>query len=111
MMFTGTLLLLCFPNAILSLFSASKAMCSLGVPAMRIMSLGFVFSGLSTMIATYGQATDQVLPSMMIQLLRQGILLIPFMWIFNYIFKMNGIWISFPGTELIVCIIAASETK
>ncbi len=106
MMLTGTLLLLCFPNAILSLFSASKAMCSLGVPAMRIMSLGFVFSGLSTMIATYEQATDQVLPSMMIQLLRQGILLIPFMWIFNYIFKMNGIWISFPVTELIVCIIA-----
>lgn len=52
------------------------------------------------------QATDQVLPSMMIQLLRQGILLIPFMWIFNYIFKMRGIWISFPVTELIVCIIA-----
>lgn len=106
MMFTGTLLLLCFPNAILSLFSASKAMRSLGVPAMRIMSLGFVFSGLSTMIATYEQATDQVLPSMIVQLLRQGILLIPFMWIFNYIFKMNGIWISFPVTELIVCIIA-----
>lgn len=68
--------------------------------------IGFVFSGLSTMIATYKQATDHVLPSMIIQLLRQGILLIPFMWIFNYIFKINGIWISFPVTELIVCIIA-----
>ena len=111
MMLTGTLLLLCFPNAILSLFSASKAMCSLGVPAMRIMSLGFVFSGLSTMIATYEQATDQVLPSMMIQLLRQGILLIPFMWILNYIFKMNGIWISFPVTELIVFISLFLATK
>lgn len=111
MMLTGTLLLLCFPNAILSLFSASKEMCSLGIPAMRIMSLSFVFSGLSTMIATYEQATDQVLPSMMIQLLRQGILLIPFMWIFNYIFKINGIWISFPVTELIVFISLFLATK
>ncbi len=111
MMLTGTLLLLCFPNAILSLFSASKAMCSLGVPAMRIMSFVFVFSGLSTMIATYEQATDQVLPSMMIQLLRQGILLIPFMWIFNYIFKIDGIWISFPVTELIVFISLFLATK
>lgn len=86
-------------------------MCSLNIPAMRIMSLDFVFRGLSTMIATYEQATDKVLPSMMIQLLRQGILLIPFMWMFNYIFKINGIWISFPVTELIVFISLFLATK
>lgn len=111
MILTGTSLLLCFPNAIISLFSASKNMCSLNIPAMRIMSLDFVFRGLSTMIATYEQATDKVLPSMMIQLLRQGILLIPFMWMFNYIFKINGIWISFPVTELIVFISLFLATK
>lgn len=105
-MLIGTCLLLCFPNGILSLFSASQEMRSLGTPAMRIMALGFVFSGLSTMIATYEQATDRVVPSMTIQLLRQGILLIPFMWILNHIFKMTGIWIAFPVTELIVCALA-----
>ena len=106
MMLIGTCLLLYFPNGILSLFSASQEMRSLGIPAMRIMSLGFVFSGLSTMIATYEQATDRVVPSMTIQLLRQGILLIPLMWILNHIFKMTGIWIAFPVTELIVCVLA-----
>ncbi len=60
MMLIGTLLLLLFPKGILFLFSASKEMCLLGVSAMRIMSLGFVFGGLSTMIATYEQATDKV---------------------------------------------------
>lgn len=35
------------------------------------------------MIATYEQATDKVLPSMMIQLLRQGVLLVPVMWLLN----------------------------
>ena len=106
MMLIGTCLLLYSPNGILSLFSASQEMRSLGIPAMRIMSLGFVFSGLSTMIATYEQATDRVVPSMTIQLLRQGILLIPLMWILNHIFKMTGIWIAFPVTELIVCVLA-----
>ena len=106
MMLIGACLLLYFPNGILSLFSASQEMRSLGIPAMRIMSLGFVFSGLSTMIATYEQATDRVVPSMTIQLLRQGILLIPLMWILNHIFKMTGIWIAFPVTELIVCVLA-----
>lgn len=106
MMLIGTLLLLLFPKGILFLFSASKEMCLLGVSAMRIMSLGFVFGGLSTMIATYEQATDKVTSSMTIQLLRQGILLIPLMWLLNHIWHMTGIWIAFPITEFIVCVIA-----
>ena len=106
MMLVGTVLLLCFPNAILSLFSASEEMRAFGVSAIRIMLLGFVFSGLSTMIATYEQATDKVLPSMMIQLLRQGVLLVPVMWLLNQTLHLAGIWIAFPVTELIVCIIS-----
>ncbi len=106
MMLMGTILLLCFPDMILSLFSASAEMRAFGVSAMRIMSLGFVFSGLSTMIATYEQATDKVLPSMMIQLLRQGILLVPVMGLLNQTLQLTGIWIAFPVTEWIVCIIA-----
>lgn len=106
MMLVGTVLLLCFPNLILSLFSASKEMRAFGVSAMRIMSLGFVFSGLSTMVATYEQATDRVLSSMTIQLLRQGVLLVPMMWLLNQTLHLTGIWIAFPVTEWIVCIIA-----
>ena len=106
MMLVGTVLLLCFPNTVLSLFSASEEMRAFGVSAMRIMSLSFVFSGLSTMIATYEQATDKVLPSMMIQLLRQGVLLVPVMWLLNQMLHLTGIWITFPVTEFVVCIIA-----
>lgn len=106
MMLVGTVLLLCFPNAILFLFSASEEMRTFGVTAMRIMSLGFVFSGLSTMIATYEQATDKVMPSMMIQLLRQGVLLVPVMGLLNQMLHLTGIWIAFPVTEFVVCIIA-----
>ena len=106
MMLVGTLLVLCFPNEILSLFSASEEMRSFGVSAMRIMSLGFVLGGFSTMIATYEQATDRVLPSMTIQLLRQGVLLVPLMWLMNNALQITGIWLSFPIAELLVCVIA-----
>lgn len=106
MMFIGTMLLLLFSKGILFLFSASNKMCLLGISAMRIMSPGFVFSGLSTMIATYEQATDKVCASMIIQLLRQGIFLLPLMWLLNHVWHMNGIWIAFPVTEFIVCMIA-----
>lgn len=111
MMLVGTLFVFCFPNQILFLFSASEEMCQMGVSAMRIMSLGFVFGGVSTMIATYEQATDKVMRSMMLQLLRQGVLLVPLMWLLNDSLRIVGIWIAFPVTELLVCVIASLLIK
>lgn len=111
MMLVGTLFVFCFPNQILSLFSASEEMCQMGVSAMRIMSLGFVLGGVSTMIATYEQATDRVMRSMMLQLLRQGALLVPLMWLLNDSLRIVGIWIAFPVTELLVCVIASLLIK
>lgn len=111
MMLVGTITVLCFPSGILSLFSASDEMRSLGISAMRIMSLGFIFSGLSTMIATFEQATDRIVPSMAIQLLRQGILLVPLMWLLNHFLHITGIWIAFPVTELLVFIMSVILVK
>ena len=103
MMLAGTFLVMCFPGGILTLFSASEEMRAFGIPAMRIMSASFVFGGISTMIATYEQATEKVVPSMVIQLLRQGALLVPMMWLLNRVMQIAGIWIAFPVTEIIVC--------
>ena len=41
-----------------------------------------------------------------IQLLRQGVLLVPVMWLLNQTLHLAGIWITFPVTEFVVCIIA-----
>ena len=111
MMTVGMLLVLIFPKEILFLFSASEEMCAFGVPAMRIMSLGFVFSGFSAMIATYEQATDSIMPGVVIQLLRQGILLVPVIWILNSCIQMNGIWLAFPITEFVTFIVAVVFSK
>ena len=101
MMIVGMLLVLIFPKEILFLFSASEEMCAFGVPAMRIMSLGFVFSGFSAMIATYEQATDSIMPGVVVQLLRQGVLLVPVIWLLNSAVQMTGIWLAFPITEFL----------
>ena len=111
MMLFGTFLVLCFPNEILSLFSASEEMRSFGTSAMRIMATSFVIGGFSTMIATYEQATDRIGSSMVIQLLRQGVLLVPLMWLLNRLLQITGIWLAFPVTELIVCAIAVIFMK
>ena len=111
MMAVGTLLVLVFPNQILALFSASKAMREFGIPAMRIMAIGFIFSGISTMAATYAQATNKLIQSIVIQLLRQAVLLLPVMWVCNLLFHIWGIWIAFPITEIVVMIVSILIVK
>ena len=59
MMILGTLAVLLFPAQILGLFTASEAMRSFGISAMRIMATSYLFCGLSTMISTYFQATEK----------------------------------------------------
>ena len=106
MMIGGTCLMLFLPKQILFLFSASDAMITIGVPAMRILGIGLVFCGLSIMIATYQQAIEKIRPSMLIHILRQGVLLVPLMWGLNRVFGMTGIWISFPVTEILVFLLS-----
>ena len=83
-----------------------EAMRSFGIPAMRIMAVSYLFCGWSTMISTYLQATEQVCTSMLIQLLRQFLLLIPFMWGLEKLLKITGIWLSFPVTETATFVLA-----
>lgn len=63
------------------------------------------------MIATYVQAMGKIVPSMVIQVLRQGVLLFPLMWLLNNNFNIMGIWWSFPLTEFIVFAIAVIIVK
>ena len=106
MMILGTLTIILFPAQLLGLFTASEAMRSFGISAMRIMSVSYLFCGWSTMISTYLQATEQVIPSMLIQLLRQFLLLIPFMRGLEKLLKITGIWLSFPVTETATFVLA-----
>ena len=106
MMAFGTALLLAFPDQILTLFSASEEMKKIGIPAIRIMSVGFIFSGISIMTATYAQATNKLIKSVAIQLLRQAVLLLPVMGLLNAVLHISGIWIAFPVTEIAVCVLA-----
>lgn len=106
MMAFGTILLLAFPDQILTLFSASEEMKKIGIPAIRIMSVGFIFSGISIMTATYAQATNKLIKSVAIQLLRQAVLLLPVMGLLNSVLHISGIWIAFPVTEIAVCVLS-----
>lgn len=114
MMGIGTGVLWTFPKDALGLFRASDEMLRFGIPALRIMSSSFIFAAFGFMFASFFQATGRIYYSMLINLLRQLILLIPFMWILSNIIGISGIWWSFPLAEIIttiVCIILFIEKE
>lgn len=106
LMTSGALILFFFPEKILTIFMASKQMLVLGVPAVKIMSLSYIFNGISTMIASYMQATSKVNLSILINLSRQCLILFSSMWLLNKFFALEGIWYSFLLTEIFTFLIA-----
>ena len=95
-----------FPSQVLTIFNASSAMLSFGVPALRIMCISYVFASIATMVASLMQSTKRVGFSLLINVLRQLGLLLPFMWILSGIFGMDGIWYAFIAAEVITAAIS-----
>lgn len=102
----GTICVILFSRNLLSLFKASDDMINLGIPAMRIMGLVFVPSGISILISSLLQSTGNIRDSIMVNLLRQLLLLIPIMWVLSKLLGLYGIWISFLVAEIITMLIA-----
>ena len=110
-MLLGTVAFEMFPVELLYLFDAQENMLSIGIPALRIISISFVFAGISMVICAIFQAIDQANDSLFITLLRQLIILLPLTWLFGQTFGLNMCWWAFPITELICAIISLYRLK
>ena len=100
----GALLIFLFPGMILSIFKADEAMIQIGVTGMRIMVLGYVFAGMGIIFATYMQAIKNIRQSIVINLFRQAVILLPLMFILSRAFGMVGVWAAFPIAEITTCL-------
>ena len=105
-MLVGTLLSLCIPTQILSMFNADASMLTIGVPALRIISLGFLISTFGVIYSGAFEALSLGLPSLVVSLLRQLIIIIPLSILLSRFFGATGIWISFPISETIASVVA-----
>lgn len=91
-MATGTFFFMVIPNKLLMLFSASDSMLEIGIPALRILSLCFVFAAFGIMTSTLFQATGHGMLSMWQSLIRQLIGILPLAWLFIRIWGISMVW-------------------
>ncbi len=78
-----------------------------GMTFLRIMCIGAPFSAWAYTAISFFQATGHMMKSLVLALLRKGILDIPLMFVFNVIFPIYGIVCATPAADIICCIAAA----
>lgn len=88
------------PDKLLLLFNASENMLDIGVPAIRTITLSFVFAGYCIVISSVFQAFGNGMYSMFISFIRQIVVLLPVAYLFSLTGVLNYVWLAFPIAEI-----------
>ena len=100
-MAVGLLVFQLIPKQLLLMFDASDAMLEIGAPALRIMSLAFVFAGVGIASSSACQAFGYSVYSMLISIARQIVVLIPAAYLLSLTGVLRSIWFAFPIAEIV----------
>ncbi len=100
-MLTGLAIFQIFPEQLLYLFDASEHMMGIGVPALRIISLSFLFAGYCIVIGSVFQALGNGVYSLITSAARQLVCILPAAWLFASVFGLHAVWYAFPLAEII----------
>ena len=101
----GLLLFQLLPGVFLDLFQASDNMKSIGIPALRIISLCFVPAGFGIICGSFFQAMGHGMIAMWVSIVRQLGALIPLAWLLSRTGQLNLVWLAFPLAEIVAVLI------
>ena len=95
-----------FPKELLSLFNADEEMLSIGINALRIMSLSFVSASV-TIILGYGlSGIGNGVINMVSAFIRQLIIPLVLIYITGKLFGLSYVWYSFLVSEIVAMVYA-----
>lgn len=98
---TFFVIIMVFPGAIISVFTGDPELHAMGIPAMRTVLLVIPLLGMQITGTVFFQAVGKAGPALILSMLRQIILLIPFIVVFPIFFGLTGVWSAFPAADLI----------
>ena len=96
----GAIVFQTMPATLLRMFNASEDMISIGVTALRIISLSFLLAGFCIVIGSVFQALGNGMYSLITSVCRQLLVLLPVAYIFAHAFGLHAVWWSYPVAEL-----------
>jgi putative MATE family efflux protein len=99
-MLIGLVLFQLFPMQILHIFNASPDMLHIGSRALKIISICFIPAGFAIVSTTLFQALGHGVLSMILSLLRQLVLILPFCYFLAKFWGVDYVWFCYPMAEI-----------
>lgn len=88
------------PDKLLMIFSASEKVMNIGVTALRIIALSFIFAGIGIVSSTVFQSIGNPLHSLLISVLRQLVIILPVAYLLSLTGSVSNVWWSYPIAEV-----------
>ena len=91
----------------ISIFNSENnaALLSYAHAGLRLYFLGFLFAGINIMLVAYFSAVDRPRPAIVGSITRGAIAIVICAIVFASLFGLNGVWLSFLGSEVITFVI------
>lgn len=100
-MLIGLVVFTMFPRQLLQMFDASEDMMSIGIKALRTMSLSFLFAGVCIVAGSVCQAFGYAVYSLLISIARQLVVLLPCAYLLSLTGELSAIWWAWPIAEVV----------
>ena len=97
----GTVLFWVIPGPLLKIFDATDTMLSVGIPALRIISISFLLAGFSVVCSSVFQALGHGVLSLAVSVIRQLVVLLPAAWLLAQSGSVNNVWWAFLIAEFV----------
>ena len=107
----GTAVFMLFPAQLLGLFSASDEMLAFGVPALRIISVTFLFAVITILCGYFASGLGNGVVNMIGAALRQLVVLVPCLWLLIRTMGIEKAWFAFWVSEVVACAYSLWATK
>ncbi|MGN0265928.1 MAG: MATE family efflux transporter [Oliverpabstia sp.] len=99
-MMVGIALFMLIPGQLLGLFNASDEMLTIGIPALRIIALSFLFAGYCIVVGSVFQALGNGVYSLIVSVCRQLLVILPAAALLAKVGGLHAVWWAIPIAEL-----------
>jgi putative MATE family efflux protein len=105
--FIAFVVLYFFPQPIIRIFTSDSELINLTTDAAKLIFLGIYLVGFLNVGSTIFQALGKGIPAFITSLARPALFLIPLIFILSNVWQLNGVWLAFPITDAITCLLTA----
>lgn len=104
-MTAGLIIFQTIPDVLLKMFDASETMLFIGTPALRVISLSFLFAAFGIACSSAFQALGYAFYSMLMSVARQLVVLLPAAYLLSLSGDVRMVWFAFPIAEVVSTIV------